>query len=197
GSSDLYEQARDDYAIFTGLAERLGFAERFTEGRTARQWVEQLWRTTVDNAAAAGIRLPGYADFHAGGPLDLRPQLPESRHVLELFRDDPQRHPLRTPSGRIELFSRTIAEFGYPDCLGHPAWFPPQEWLGSPAAQRFPLHLLSHQPATRLHSQLDHGVTSRETKVRGREPLRMSPADAAARGVSDGDIARIHNDRGA
>ncbi|WP_280422880.1 molybdopterin-dependent oxidoreductase [Nocardia carnea] len=192
-----YGQARDDYAIFAGLAERLGFAERFTEGRTARQWVEQLWRTTVDNAAAAGIRLPDYADFRAGGPLDLRPQLPESRHALEQFRDDPERYPLRTPSGRIELFSRTIADFRYPDCLGHPAWFPPREWLGSPAAQRFPLHLLSHQPATRLHSQLDHGVTSRESKIHGREPVRMNPADAAARGLCDGDIVRIHNDRGA
>ncbi|MEU1980365.1 molybdopterin-dependent oxidoreductase [Nocardia sp. NPDC019395] len=192
-----YGRARDDYAIFTGLAERLGFAERFTEGRTARQWVERLWRTTVDNAAAAGIQLPGYADFRTGEPLDLRPVLTESRHALELFRDDPDRHPLRTPSGRIELFSRTIAEFGYSDCVGHPAWYPPREWLGSPLAQRFPLHLLSHQPATRLHSQLDYGVTSQESKIRGREPLRMNPADAAARGLHNGDIVRVFNDRGA
>ncbi|MFI5716946.1 molybdopterin-dependent oxidoreductase [Nocardia sp. NPDC051750] len=192
-----YGRARDDYAIFAGLAERLGFAQRFTEGRTARQWVERLWGTTVDNAAAAGIHLPGYADFRAGAPLDLRPLLAESRHVLELFRDDPDRHRLHTPSGRIELFSPTIAGFGYRDCAGHPAWYPPREWLGSPLAQRFPLHLLSHQPATRLHSQLDYGATSRESKIRGREPLRMNPADAAARGLCDGDIVRVFNDRGA
>ncbi|WP_280400609.1 molybdopterin-dependent oxidoreductase [Nocardia carnea] len=192
-----YGQARDDYAIFSGLAQRLGFGARFTEGRTARQWLEQLWRTTVGNAAAAGIRLPDYAEFRAGGPLDLRPQLPVARHVLEQFRDDPDRHPLRTPSGRIELFSSTVAGFGYPDCPGHPAWLPPREWLGSPAAQRFPLHLLSHQPATRLHSQLDHGVTSRESKIRDREPLRMNPADAASRDLRDGDIVRVFNDRGA
>lgn len=192
-----YAQARDDYTIFAALADRLGFGDRFTEGRTARQWVKHLWETTVRDAAAAGIRLPDYPAFRAGPPLDLRPALTESHHVLEQFRRDPARHRLRTPSGRIEIFSRTIAEYGYTDCAGHPAWYPPTEWLGSPLAQRFPLHLLSHQPATRLHSQLDYGVTSRESKIKGREPMRMNPADAAARGLRDGDIARVFNDRGA
>ncbi|GGK94621.1 molybdopterin-dependent oxidoreductase [Nocardia jinanensis] len=192
-----YGRARDDYAIFADLAERLGFGQRFTEGRTARQWVQHLWQTTADNAAAAGITLPGYTEFRSGQPIDLRPVLPESRHVLERFRDDPDCHPLATPSGRIEIFSGTVADFGYPDAPGHPAWFPAREWLGSPRAQRFPLHLLSHQPATRLHSQLDYGVTSRESKIRDREPLRMHPADAATRDLRDGDIVRVFNDRGA
>ncbi|MEU4838299.1 molybdopterin-dependent oxidoreductase [Nocardia testacea] len=192
-----YREARDDYAIFAALADRLGFGPRFTEGRTARQWVEHLWQITADNAAAAGITLPGYREFRSGAPIDLRPRLAESRHVLERFRDDPVRHPLGTPSGRIEIFSRTVADFGYPDCPGHPAWLPAREWLGSPRARRFPLHLLSHQPATRLHSQLDYGATSREAKIRDREPLRMHPADAAARALRDGDIVRVFNDRGA
>lgn len=192
-----YEQARDDYAIFSALADRLGFGGRFTEGRTARQWVEQLWRRTVDNAAGAGIQLPGYDEFRSGPPLDLRRSLPEGEHFLELFRADPDRHRLNTPSGRIEIFSPTVAGFGYADCAGHPAWYPPAEWLGSPRARRYPLHLLSHQPATRLHSQLDYGVTSRESKIRDREPLRVHPDDAAARGLRDGDIARVFNDRGA
>ncbi|MGW5382867.1 molybdopterin-dependent oxidoreductase [Nocardia sp. NPDC003963] len=192
-----YAQARDDYAVFAALADRLGFGARFTEGRTAREWVEHLWQVTAENAAAAGTALPGYTEFRSGQPIDLRPSLPESRHVLERFRDDPDRHPLATPSGRIEIFSETVAAFGYPDAPGHPAWFPAREWLGSPRAQRFPLHLLSHQPATRLHSQLDYGVTSRESKIRDREPLRMHPADAATRGLHDGDIVRVFNDRGA
>ncbi|MBN8942619.1 MAG: molybdopterin-dependent oxidoreductase, partial [Rhizobiales bacterium] len=37
-----YGEARDDYAIFAGLAERLGAHEAFTEGRTVRQWLEHL-----------------------------------------------------------------------------------------------------------------------------------------------------------
>ncbi|NIP72913.1 MAG: hypothetical protein GWO16_07715, partial [Gammaproteobacteria bacterium] len=46
------------------------------------------------------------------------------------FRADPAAHPLGTPSGRIEIFSETIAGFGYDDCPGHPAWMEPLEWLG-------------------------------------------------------------------
>ena len=61
---------------------------------------------------------------------------------------------------------------------------------------RFPLHLIANQPATRLHSQLDFGSTSLASKIRGREPVRLHPQDAAARGISDGDIVRLYNDRG-
>lgn len=192
-----YAESRDDHAIFAALAERLGFGAAFTEGRDTGQWLAHLWETTRASAAAAGVELPPWAEFFDGPPLDLRPRLAETRHTLERFRDDPERHPLRTPSGRIEIHSATVAGFGLPDCPGHPIWNPDREWLGSPLARRFPLHLLSNQPATRLHSQLDYGVTSRESKIRDREPLRLHPADAAARGLRDGDIVRVFNDRGA
>ena len=64
-------------------------------------------------------------------------------------------------------------------------------------AKRYPLHLISHQPATRLHSQYDHGSVSREAKIDGREALTMHPQDARARGIEAGDIVRVFNDRGA
>jgi biotin/methionine sulfoxide reductase len=57
--------------------------------------------------------------------------------------------------------------------------------------------LLANQPATRLHSQLDIGAVSQRSKVQGREPIRMHPLDAEARGLADGDVARVFNDRGA
>jgi biotin/methionine sulfoxide reductase len=117
--------------------------------------------------------------------------------LFERFRADPDRHRLGTPSGRIELFSPTVAGFGYPDCPGHPAWLEPEEWLGGPRARRFPLHLIANQPATRLHSQLDVGEVSQRAKVAGREAIWLHPADAAARGISDGDVVRVFNDRGA
>jgi biotin/methionine sulfoxide reductase len=192
-----FEEARDDYAIFSGLAERLGFGPDFTEGLSADQWVQRLYQVTRDHAAAAGVALPDYETFRDGPPIDLRPMLADSVQVMETFRADPDANPLQTPSGRIELFSQTIADFGYADCGGHPTWYEKREWLGSPLAERFPLHLMSNQPGTRLHSQLDNGVTSRESKIRGREPMRMNPLDADARGISEGDIVRVFNDRGA
>ena len=104
--------------------------------------------------------------------------------MLKGFREDPQSNRLPTPSGKIEIFSETIASFGYDDCSGHPAWFEPAEWLGASLTERYPLHLISHQPTTRLHSQYDHGVVSLESKIRGREATLMHPRDAAARAAS-------------
>src|SRR5208282_4856782 len=76
-------------------------------------------------------------------------------------------------------------------------WLSPSEGAGSRAAARFPLQLVANQPATRLHSQLDFGATSLASKVKGREPVRIHLDDAAARGISDGDVVRLYNERGA
>ena len=100
---------------------------------------------------------------------------------------------LPTPSGKIEIFSETIASFGEADCPGHPTWLAPVQ-APSPST---PLILVANQPATRLHSQLDFGGHSAASKHRGREVARMHPADAAARGIADGDIIRLFNERGA
>jgi biotin/methionine sulfoxide reductase len=58
------------------------------------------------------------------------------------------------------------------------------------------LHLTSNQPRSRLHSQLDHGVTSLGGKTNGRETIRMHPDDAAERGIGEGDAVRVFTDRG-
>ena len=70
------------------------------------------------------------------------------------------------------------------------------EWLGAPRAATFPLALVANNPASRLHSQLDIGAYSQASKVNGREPVRMHPDDAAARGIPSGDVVRLFNDRG-
>ena len=191
-----FDQARDDYDIFAELAQRLGIAEAFTEGRSARQWLEQIYEPTRRALLSREVDAPDFDQFWEAGELVL-PTLPWDGGILRDFRHNPDAAPLPTPSGKIEIASATIAGFGYPDCPGHPTWLPPVEGAGSPAAARFPLHLIANQPATRLHSQLDFGATSQASKVNGREPVRIHPQDAAARGIGDGDIVRLYNDRGA
>src|SRR5262249_10637405 len=127
----------------------------------------------------------------------LLPEPTSSPPLFQAFRSDPAVHPLATPSGLIEIYSERIASFGYKNCPGHPTWMQPQEWLGAPAAKRFTLHLLSNQPRTKRHSQRDRGVNSRESNIGGREPIRMHPTDAASRGITDGAVVRVFNDRGA
>lgn len=192
-----YADARDDYDTFAALAHRLGFGERFTEGRTAQQWIEHLyeqWRGFV-LTDPAHFEAPAFDEFWRRGFVRMRTE--DGLSLFSDFRDDPERNPLTTPSGRIEIFSADIDGFGYDDCAGHPRWFEPDEWLGGQRAQRFPLHLIANQPRTRLHGQLDHGGTSQASKIRGREPIRLHPADAADRGLAAGEVVRVFNDRGA
>ena len=188
-------EARDDYAIFAALAGRLGAADRYTENRGASEWLRVLYEDARTRAARAGAELPGFDAFWQDGIVSVAPR--NSRPVmLDAFRADPAAHPLKTPSGRIEIFSERIAGFGYEDCPGHAVWRAPDEFLGT-ATARHPLHMLSDQPSTRLHSQLDHSAHSRAGKVAGRQPITLNPHDAAARGIAAGDVVRVYNDRGA
>ncbi|MBT9385435.1 molybdopterin-dependent oxidoreductase [Pseudooceanicola sp. CBS1P-1] len=189
-------QARDDYAIFADLAARLGVAETYTEGRDAAAWIAHLYDETRTKAARRGVEMPDFAAWRDKGFFE-KPLSATPFTSFEAFRADPEGAPLATPSGRIELYSQAIADFGYPDCPGHPSWLPPREGLTAPRARRFPLHLLSTQPKHRLHGQLDPVGGSKASKIRGREPLVMHPEAAAARGVKAGDVVRVWNDRGA
>ncbi len=189
-------QARDDYAIFSGLAKRLGVTEQYTEGRSADDWLRYLYSVSRQRAAQQDLDLPDFDSLWETGCARL-PPTDRGRVYLQNYRRAPDRHPLQTPSGKIEIFSRTIHDFDYPDCPGHPVWLQPAEWLGSALAEQFPLHLISNQPYTRLHSQLDQGSVSRASKIAQREPVRIHPRDAGARGIRDGDVVRVFNDRGA
>jgi biotin/methionine sulfoxide reductase len=188
--------ARDDFSIFSGLAARLGIESSFTGGRSASEWIELMYAEARATAGAHGITLPAFAEFWAKGQVEVERNI-RSHTLLQSFRQDPGRHPLHTPSGRIELFSKRIASFNYDDCPGHAVWLEPKEWLGNARDDRCPLHLLSPQPADKLHSQYDHGSLSRNGKVAGRAPLRMHSTDAAERGLKNGDVAKVFNDRGA
>lgn len=193
---DPVGEAQDDYWIFTQLAKRLGFGSQFSEDRTADEWVEALYEIF----RAANADAPAYEDFQTAGHWRHSevPDMGDTDQVfLSEFRADPEAAHLRTPSGRIELFSSQIAKLGYDDCGPHPAWIEPYERLGGAGNDKFGLHLVSNQPRKRLHSQYDFAAVSQAGKVSGREPVRLHPSAAAARGISDGDVVRVFNDRGA
>ena len=188
-------EARDDYAIFAGLAERLGAGAVFTEGRGAADWLSLLYEEFRSLAAAKSIELPDLEELKARNwvRLPIRAEGP-NRTLFAPFREDPEAAPLGTPSGKIEIFSETIDGFGYDDCPGHPVWLPPSEWLGTATAAA-PLHLVSPQPGDKLHSQLESALADRE----GARPetLVIDPGDATARGIRTGDLVRVFNARGA
>ncbi|GLR08326.1 Asp-tRNA(Asn)/Glu-tRNA(Gln) amidotransferase GatCAB subunit C [Mixta theicola] len=188
-------QARNDFDIFADLAERLGYRERFTENRNEMQWIAHLYQQCGEAQQCKGVQWPTFDEFWQRGYADV-PASERDYIFMSDFRADAQASPLQTDSGKIELFCQTIADYQLDDMAGHPEWRAPQEWLGSEQADRFPLHLISVQPADRLHSQLDATPNVQANKTAGHETLWMHPQDAAARGISDGDEIEVFNSRG-
>ncbi|MFK7835996.1 MAG: molybdopterin guanine dinucleotide-containing S/N-oxide reductase [Sulfitobacter sp.] len=204
------KNVRSDYDIFRGIARWMNIEPRFSEGRSAQEWIREIYEATAISDGKAGdlastevakdasknpkLDLPDWDTFCDMGWFKTpAPQAP--RIMLQEFVADPIANPLSTPSGKIEIFSDTVAAFKYDNCPGHPAWFEPYEWIGNAAPGA--LHLISNQPHTKLHSQLDQGAVSRAGKIKEREPVMMHPADANSRNIADGDVLRLSNTRGA
>ena len=184
-------EARSDYAICRGLAERLGLEPQFSEGRDERAWVD--W--CLDHLRRARYPgLPTLEEFERSNAGVYALPVTEPAVAFAGFRRDPQRFPLDTPSGKIELFSQRLHD------LGRPAEIPPvpkyiQEWESpfGPEAARFPLQALGHHTLHRVHSTHDNNDWLEQAFP---QAVFINPLDAAARGLQDGDLARVFNDRG-
>ncbi|WP_156418014.1 molybdopterin-dependent oxidoreductase, partial [Aureimonas sp. AU4] len=190
-------EARNDFAIFAGLAERLGSRDAFTGGRTEREWLHHAWAQIASRLKARGMTPPSFETFWETGFLEVDRPREGDRVPFAAFRADPVANRLATRTGRIEIGSPAVADFASAGLPSHPAWLDPEEWLGSPLARTYPIHLLTPQPARRLHGQMDWSAVSAQQKTDGRERVAMHPADARARGIGEGDLVRLFNDRGA
>lgn len=190
-------EARHDFDVFRGLCQRFGRDDVYSEKRDEMQWIKAIYLEGVKQGEATGVPMPDFDTFWNGdGYIEYPAGQPWVRHGD--FREQPDLNPLGTPSGLIEIYSKTIADFHYEDCPGHPVWMEPFERShGGKGAEKYPLHLQSCHPDKRLHSQLCSSEEFRKTySVAGREPLYISPKDAKSRGLKAGDVARVFNDRG-
>ncbi|TGC18829.1 trimethylamine-N-oxide reductase TorA [Escherichia sp. E2562] len=190
-------EARNDFDIFRELCRRFDREEAFTEGLDEMGWLKRIWQDALQQAKGLGIHLPTFDELWNSKEYVVydHPQM-FVRH--QAFREDPDLEPLGTPSGLIEIYSQTIADMHYDDCQGHPMWFEKIERShGGPGSQKYPLHLQSVHPDYRVHSQLCESETLRQHySVAGKEPVYISPQDARARGIANGDVVRVFNDRG-
>ncbi|HIY44863.1 MAG TPA: molybdopterin guanine dinucleotide-containing S/N-oxide reductase [Candidatus Helicobacter avistercoris] len=196
-------KSKHDYEVFADLAKAAGFGEQYTEGKSEMQWLEEFYNVAYNQAKQAGAlmadgnEMPDFATFwNANKPLTFAPT-PEGEEFVRYgdFREDPILNPLGTPSGKIEIYSETIAKMGYKDCGAYPQWFEPIEWIGmknKPAE----FALVSPHPSLRLHSQLSNTSLRKQYAVADREPIWINPADAKAKGIKNGDIVRVFNARG-
>jgi molybdopterin guanine dinucleotide-containing S/N-oxide reductase-like protein len=196
-------ECQSDYRICTELAERLGFGEAYTEGRDEKAWV--AW--CLDRYRA--IRFPDLPSLETFIEQNLGAYTePVTQPAVAFadFRRDPQKYPLKTPSGKIEIFSKTLYDMGRPDEIpAVPKYIP--EWEnpfpdgdggapapGETAAKKYPLQAIGHHSLARVHSTHDNNDWLQEAFP---QRIFLNPLDAAARGIQDGDLVHVWNDRGA
>jgi trimethylamine-N-oxide reductase (cytochrome c) len=187
---DPVGESLSDFEIFEGLADKLGLWAQFTDGEGLMYHIEQAYSRC---GAAAHT---SFEEFWEKGYA--RQEVPEEARQWTRHGDfytDPVATPLHTASGKIEMYCENIANMNIDDCPGMPMWMEKHEYLGN--AKEGQLHVVSPHPWYRLHSQMDQSESLRDLyKVQGREPVRINAQDAADRGIEDGDLVELYNDRG-
>jgi anaerobic dimethyl sulfoxide reductase subunit A len=173
----MYE-CRNDIDILADLARRVGIDDY--NDRTEADWLRELTRDAVGDFEAFAKN--GVARFAA--PRDAVAFAREIR--------DPDNHKFSTPSGKIEIYSMALAARPDPYGLGRippiPTWIAPHR-----PETRYPLMLCSPKSRARTHSI--HGNQPLLARV-DPDDVWMNPADAASRGIRDGERVRVFNDRG-
>jgi trimethylamine-N-oxide reductase (cytochrome c) len=184
-----------DYEIFTRFARILGKEKEYTRGMTEFDWLTKLYND-CKKANDGKFAMPEFDQFWQDGYVHFGEGKPWTRHAD--YRADPEINPLGTPSGMIEIHSRKIERYQYDDCKGHPTWMEKSERShGGPGSEKHPIWMQSCHPDKRLHSQMCESKEYRDTyTVQNREPVYLNPDDAKHRGIKDGDVVRVFNDRG-
>ncbi len=193
---DPLYHSMSDFDIWRNFCKRMKRDIEYSRNMNEMQWVEFLYEECRAANGKLDLPMPPFAEFWEKGFVLFPDGKPWVRHAD--FREDPELNALGTPSGYIEIYSRTIANFGYKDIKGHPMWFEKAERShGGPNSDKYPLWLQSAHPDTRLHSQTCESETRRKIyTVQGREPIYMNANEAGKRGIKDGDLVRVFNDRG-
>lgn len=188
-------ECKNIYEMTSELAKRMGVEQKFTEGRTQEEWMRHLYQQSVQAIPA----LPDFDTFRQQGIFKQRD--PEQHHVAyKSFREDPLANPLETPSGKIEIYSAALADIAAKWQLEKediidplPVYAAGFENYDDPLASRYPLQLTGFHFKGRVHSTYGNVDV---LKAACRQEMWINPMDAAQRGITNGDMIRIFNDRG-
>ena len=199
-------ESKTDFECVVEIAKKLGMEKEVTEGYSVQDLVKMTYEGMRFNTI-----LP-YEDFEKNDytVIPVSDRWEELPAGLYKFWKDPVANPLPTPTGKLEFYSESL-EKAFPDDQERPPY--PQwiekgithdERISSRRANLFPLLVLSNHGRWRTHAQADDIPWSKEAvtgKVRGYdgywyEPAWINTNDAAARGIKDGDIVKVYNERG-
>jgi trimethylamine-N-oxide reductase (cytochrome c) len=195
---DPVGEARNDYEIAAALAERLGYKAEFGR-KDELALIKSYYEMAIADAKKKNITIPDFEAFwKKGEAIEFAVGDKAKKWVRHAaYREDPAIEPLGTPSGKIEIFSKAIADMKYDGIAGHAMWVAPKEWLGAAdRTAKWPLHMVSPHPKYRIHSQMNNSDARKAYTVADREPIEIAKVDADKRGIKDGDVVRVFNDRG-
>lgn len=182
-------ECRFEYDWLKEAAACLGLYEAFTEGHeTVGDWL----RDRYEALRQIETELPDYETFRREGVYRYR----KGNRVVAFEEQvrDPQNHPFPTDSGKIEIFSSRIDRGEYREpVLPIPGYLPAPEGPEDPLRERYPLQLTGWHTKRRCHSIHDNNA-----RLQPLDPQRLwlHPQDAKERGLLEGDMALVWNDRG-
>jgi trimethylamine-N-oxide reductase (cytochrome c) len=199
-------ESKSDYEIVCAIAERLGLGKEYTGGKTVAEWIKTSFdHSHIQNMISwEEIKQKKYYVI----PTD--PDWAKDSPGLRKFYNNPKAHPLKTPTGKIEFESVGLKEH-FPDDEERPPvphWVPygktHQESLLHPRSKKYPFLMVSNHPRWGVHANHQDISWLREIstcKVRGPDgyqyqPVWINPQDAAAKGIRNGDIVKVFNERG-
>jgi len=200
-------ESKSDYETVCAIAEKMGVLEQLTEGKSVDEWI----RVGFDTSGVGD--LVAWDEFMEKGHYVIPTDPDWDTHEIGLrgFAEDPENHPLSTPSGKLEFFSQRLADH-FPDDEERP---PVPHWvergpshderLSGDRAKLYPYLCISHHPRWRVHSQHDDMQWLREIptcKMVGPDGYAyqtawIHPSDAAEKGIEHGDVMSVFNERGA
>ncbi|MFC1864550.1 molybdopterin-dependent oxidoreductase [Chloroflexota bacterium] len=178
-------ECKTDWEIGCLLIEKLGLEDFDTHSED--EWL----RIFVKENPEYVQHIQDYDEFKRKGIHRIK--LDEPIIAWQKQIEDPENNPFPTPSGKIEIYSRRVAELNNPLCPSIPKYISTWEDRSDPLMAKYPLQLLSPHPKASVHSSLFTVDWLREA-----DPHRVwiNPVDAEARGISDGDEVNVYNDRG-
>ncbi len=210
-------ESKPDYAIFSLLARRLGIEQDYTEGNTELDWARKFFDISdlPKRVSWEEFERKGYHIINAPAKRTPTPSLrwfAENRACDTPDANNPKRNTdkageLGTYSGKIEFASESLAKHAPEDTERSVTPRYTSSWEGheSALAGKYPLQLISPHPRFTFHTHYDKhsrwldGIAEHRVMKDGYAwwPARINPADAAVRGIRDGDVVKLHNDRAA
>ena len=178
---DSVGESKSHLEIGTALAERLGISDY--SDKTEDEWLRQI--------ATGSPHITDYDAFKKAGGYKLKHDEPYVAFKSQI--EDPKNNPFPTPSGKIEIYCQRLADMNDPLIPPIPKYIETWESINDPLAQRYPLQLITTHFWRRAHSQYDNIPWLQELEP---QAVAMNSVDADARGIKNGDMVRVFNDRG-